>query len=902
MDTVNSKKSKKKLPEKFVFYFAAGEMEGHAGMKDLLGGKGANLAEMTALGLPVPPGFTISTEICQVYYENEQKLPESVKEVIVTQLQRVEKALQKEFGSNENPLLVSVRSGARASMPGMMDTILNLGLNDQTVLGLYKQSGSERFAWDSYRRFIQMYSNVVMGMNHSFLDVAMEDLKEDKSYKEDTDLKVEDLKLLVKKYKQLILEFTGKNFPSDPKEQLWGAVEAVFKSWNTSRAITYRELHNIPAHWGTAVNVQSMVFGNLGEDSGTGVAFTRDPSTGEKKFFGEYLINAQGEDVVAGIRTPKPITQKDVDKNGGGPSLEQALPAPYKQLVEVYHSLEKHYKDMQDIEFTIERGKLWMLQTRNGKRTARAALKIACDMIDEKLITEEEALLRLDPQSLDQLLHPTLDPQAEKSLLAKGLPASPGAAVGQVVFNSEDSVKWTNEGKKNILVRIETSPDDIEGMVTSQGILTSRGGMTSHAAVVARGMGKCCVAGCNDIHVDYNKKQFQVKGYVIKEGDVITLDGATGEVFLGEVKTIEPQLDEDFYRVMKLADKFRKLKVRANADTPLDAKTARNFGAEGIGLCRTEHMFFGSDRIDVVREMIMADSRDERIQALDKLEPMQKSDFKQLFQVMSGYPVTLRLLDPPLHEFLPHTEEEAKELADRLNWNLEKLNKKVKSLHEFNPMLGHRGCRLAITYPEIYAMQARAIASAAVEVIQLGQTLVPEIMIPLIVTEGELIHLRELVEKEVQSVQKKSGVNFDYLIGTMIELPRAALTADQIAQHADFFSFGTNDLTQTTLGISRDDAGRFLASYVTEGLLSEDPFQSIDQKGVGALVKTAVTLGRNEKPALKLGICGEHGGDPRSIEFFQNVGLDYVSCSPYRVPIARLSAARAVILQRGKEH
>ena len=890
------------LPDKCVYFFAVGETEGHAGMKDLLGGKGANLAEMTSLGLPVPPGFTISTEVCRVFYHNNQKLPEDVKCSVEQKLKKVENILQRQFGSEQNPLLVSVRSGARSSMPGMMDTILNLGLNDNTVLGLAKQSDNERFAWDSYRRFLQMYSNVVMGMNISFLEVALEDLKEAKKYKEDTELSVEDLKALVKKYKQLILEFTGKNFPSDPKQQLWGAIEAVFKSWNTPRAITYRELHNIPSHWGTAVNVQSMVFGNLGEDSATGVAFTRDPSTGEKKFFGEYLINAQGEDVVAGLRTPRSLTIQEAAKTGSGPSLEEVMPTSFRQLEEIYKKLEKHYRDMQDIEFTIERGQLWMLQTRNGKRTARAALKIACEMIDEKLITEEEALLRIEPQSLDQLLHPTLDPNDDRTLLAKGLPASPGAAVGQIVFSSEDAVKWASEGKKTILVRIETSPEDIEGMVAAQGILTSRGGMTSHAAVVARGMGKCCVAGCGDVQVDYKNKQIQVKGYVFREGDVLTLDGATGEVFLGQVKTIEPQLDEAFEKIMKLSDKYRQLKVRTNADTPQDAQTARRFGAEGIGLCRTEHMFFGNDRIDVVREMILADSDEERMQALHKLEPMQKSDFKKLFQVMDGLPVTIRLLDPPLHEFLPHTEQEAKDLAERLNWNLEKVNRKVRSLHEFNPMLGHRGCRLAITHPEIYAMQARAIAYAATEVIKDGQTLVPEIMIPLVATEGELLRLRELVEKEVRKAQQAASVTFEFKVGTMIELPRAALTADQIAQHADFFSFGTNDLTQTTLGLSRDDAGRFLATYVSEGLLPVDPFQTIDQKGVGQLVKMAVDLGRKEKSALKLGICGEHGGDPASIAFFQSLGLDYVSCSPYRVPIARLSAARAVILQRGKEH
>ncbi|MCB0356851.1 MAG: pyruvate, phosphate dikinase, partial [Bdellovibrionales bacterium] len=693
---------------------------------------------------------------------------------------------------------------------------------------------------------------------------------------------------------------TGKNFPMDPREQLWGAVEAVFRSWNTARAKTYREIHGIPAAWGTAVNVQSMVFGNMGDDSATGVAFTRDPSTGEKKFFGEYLINAQGEDVVAGIRTPKAITKKDVALNGDGPSLEEAMPESYLQLVEVYKKLENHYREMQDIEFTIERGRLWMLQTRTGKRTARAALKIACDMIDEKLISEKEALLRLDPHSLDQLLHPTLDPNVEKKLLAKGLPASPGAAVGAIVFSSEDAVKAQAAGKANVLVRIETSPEDIEGMVAANGILTSRGGMTSHAAVVARGMGKCCVAGCNDLQVDYAQKQIHVNGYVLKEGDIITLDGSTGEVFHGEVQTIEPRLDDDFKRVMELADKYRQLGVRTNADTAHDAEMARRFGAEGIGLCRTEHMFFGADRIDVVREMIMAETKEERLRALDKLEPMQKGDFYSLFQVMNGLPVTIRLLDPPLHEFLPHNDQEAEELAERLNIDVNKLKKKVRNLHEFNPMLGHRGCRLAITYPEIYAMQARAIATAAVEVINQGQQLVPEIMIPLVVTYQELAQLRALVESEVKKVQREQNKEFKFLVGTMIELPRAALTADEIAHHADFFSFGTNDLTQTTLGLSRDDAGRFLDTYVNEGLLEDDPFQSIDQVGVGSLVRTACELGKKTKSALKLGICGEHGGDPKSIEFFQDVGLDYVSCSPYRVPIARLSAARAVLLQRGR--
>lgn len=897
-------KVKVRLPEKFVYFFAAGESDGHAGMKGVLGGKGANLAEMTSLGLPVPPGFTISTEICKCFYENGEKLPGEVMESVEAQMARVEAKINKKFGSVENPLLVSVRSGARASMPGMMDTILNLGLNDEAVMGLANQSKNERFAWDSYRRFLQMYSDVVMGMNHSVLEVTLEDLKSDKKYSEDTDLTVEDLQLLVKKFKTQILEYTGKPFPMDPWEQLWGAIEAVFKSWNTPRAITYRELHGIPAHWGTAVNVQSMVFGNMGQDSATGVAFTRDPSTGEKKFYGEFLINAQGEDVVAGIRTPQPVTKADADKGDGEKllSLEEAMPKSYKELVEIYLKLENHYKDMQDIEFTIERGTLWMLQTRTGKRTAKAALKIACDMMDEGLIGEEEALLRLAPESLDQLLHPTLDPKAKKILLSKGLPASPGGAGGRVVFSSEEAVKLKSANEKSILVRVETSPDDIEGMVAAEGILTSRGGMTSHAAVVARGMGKCCVAGCGDIQVDYRQEQFHVNGYVVKKGDWITLDGSTGEVFLGEVKTIDPVLDDDFNKIMALADKYRQLKIRTNADNGKDASVARQFGAEGIGLCRTEHMFFGSDRIDCMREMIMAESLEERVAALNKLEVMQKNDFLELFEVMKGLPVTIRLLDPPLHEFLPHSEQDSSELALRLGWDIAKLNKKVKALHEFNPMLGHRGCRLAITYPEIYEMQAKAIALAASEVVSRGETLTPEIMIPLVATERELEILRDRVEKVVLAVQAKSGVKFAYLIGTMIELPRAALTADQIARSADFFSFGTNDLTQTCLGLSRDDAGKFLSTYVAEGIFAKDPFQSIDQKGVGSLVKTAVDLGRQEKNALKMGICGEHGGDPTSIEFFQAIGLDYVSCSPYRIPIARLSAARAVILQRGKEH
>ncbi len=899
-ETMVSPVSTTKKPEKFVYYFAAGEAEGSAKMKSILGGKGANLAEMTALGVPVPPGFTISTEICTHFYANGGALPDWVYPAAEEALKRVEKAIGKKFGDEKNPLLVSVRSGARASMPGMMDTILNLGLNDQTVEGLSESSQNPRFAWDSYRRFIQMYSDVVMGMNGSLLEVTLEDLKDEKKYKLDTELTVEDLKHLVKKFKEQVRSHTGKTFPNDPIEQLWGAVSAVFRSWNTPRALTYRELHSIPSEWGTAVNIQSMVFGNMGEDSATGVAFTRDPSTGEKVFFGEFLINAQGEDVVAGIRTPQTIT-KEAALKAGTKSLEELMPKAYAELVAIYQKLEKHYRDMQDIEFTIERGKLWMLQTRTGKRAARASLKIACDMVQEKLITEDEALLRIEPQSLDQLLHPTLDPNSEKTVLAKGLPASPGGVSGQIVFSSEEAVEWKEKGLKTILVRIETSPEDIAGMVASQGILTTRGGMTSHAAVVARGMGKCCVAGCGEVDVDYQTQTLRAKGYVLKKGDIITLDGSTGEVFLGEVKTIEPQLDEHFELIMKAADRVRRLKVRTNADTVNDAQTARRFGAEGIGLCRTEHMFFGADRIDAVREMILAESKDEREKALSKLLPMQREDFIGLFKVMKGYPVTIRLLDPPLHEFLPQTEEEIADLAVRIKYDVNRLRSKVRSLHEFNPMLGHRGCRLAITYPEIYQMQVRAIAEAAAEIIKGGDVLTPEIMIPLVGIDKELEILRRLTIQTVESVQRENDVKFAYLVGTMIELPRAAVTADAIAQYADFFSFGTNDLTQTTLGLSRDDSGKFLGTYVTSGLLAKDPFVSLDQGGVGILVKTGVDLGRRHKPDLKTGICGEHGGDPDSIGFFHKIGLDYVSCSPFRVPIARLAAAQAVLKSRQNE-
>ncbi len=884
------KKSATKLPSKIVYFFAQGKADGNAKMKNILGGKGANLAEMVSLGLPVPPGFTISTEVCQAFYDNGEKLPSEVVRATEEAMTQIEAVTGKKFGSTTMPLLVSVRSGARASMPGMMDTILNLGLNDQTVEALGKAAQNPRFAWDAYRRFLQMYSSVVMSMNGSLLEVILEDLKHDKSYKNDTDLTADDLKMLVAKYKKSISEHTGKTFPTDPKEQLIGAISAVFQSWNTARAITYRELHGYPDSWGTAVNVQSMVFGNMGDDSATGVAFTRNPSTGEKKFFGEFMFNAQGEDVVAGIRTPEHIE-----------NLQKKMPKAYAELVEVYQKLEKYFRDMQDIEFTIERGKLFMLQTRNGKRTMPAALKVARDMIAEKLISEEEALLRIDPKGLDQLLHPTLDPKAAKTKLTTGLPASPGAAVGQIVFTSEEAVEWSERGKKVILARVETSPEDIEGMVKAAGVITSRGGMTSHAAVVARGMGKCCVAGAGEIDIDYRAKTLKVNDYVLKEGDFVTLDGSTGDVFLGEVKTVVPSLDDNFTYIMSLADKFRTMGVRANADTPLDAVQARKFGAEGVGLCRTEHMFFNADRIDVVREMILADEREERVAALDRLLPMQREDFIGIFTAMDGLPVTIRLLDPPLHEFLPQSDAEIRELAIRIKWDENSVRSKVRNLHEFNPMLGHRGCRLAITYPEIYQMQARAIAEATIAVLKKGLKPKPEIMIPLVGMKEELKRLRRLVEVEVERVQEEMGMKFQYSIGTMIELPRAALIADQIAQYADFFSFGTNDLTQTTMGLSRDDSARFLGTYVSDGILAADPFQTIDREGVGQLVKKAVEFGRQTKPDIKLGVCGEHGGDPQSISFFQEVGLNYVSCSPFRVPIARLAAARAALESKKAE-
>jgi pyruvate,orthophosphate dikinase len=883
---------------KYVYFFGDGKAEGMAEMKSLLGGKGANLAEMTSIGLPVPAGFTITTEVCTEFYKNDRNYPSSLKEEVNSNMRKIEDLMGKKFGDPKNPLLVSVRSGARASMPGMMDTILNLGLNETTIRGIIEQSGDERFAYDAYRRFVQMYSNVVMGMDSSILEHILERRKEEKGTTLDTELTAEDWKDLVSIFKTKVRETLGKDFPEDPQEQLWGAIGAVFGSWMNQRAITYRKLNNIPVDWGTAVNIQSMVFGNMGQDCATGVAFTRDPSTGENYFYGEYLVNAQGEDVVAGIRTPQPLSK--AKKKDGVPAMEEVLPECYQQLVKIRDILEKHYLDMQDIEFTIEKGKLYMLQTRNGKRTARAAVKIAVDMVREGLIDERTAVLRVQPNQLDQLLHPSLDPAASRKVIAKGLPASPGAASGEVVFTADEAEAAAKIGLKVILVRIETSPEDIHGMHAAQGILTARGGMTSHAAVVARGMGKCCVAGCGEIKVDYAANEFSVNGMTLKKGDVITLDGSTGEVMLGNVPTVPPQLTGDFGTLMLWVDKFRKLKVRTNADTPADARVAREFGAEGIGLTRTEHMFFEADRIAAVREMILADSIEARKIALEKILPMQKGDFIGIFREMKDLPVTIRLLDPPLHEFLPHETKDIEALALTMGVSAQALKAKVEYLHEFNPMLGHRGCRLGVTFPEIYELQVQAIMEAACELTKNeGFSLVPEIMIPLVATVSELKSLRENSVRVCEEVMSRYGVRVEYLIGTMIELPRAALTADEIASEAEFFSFGTNDLTQTTFGLSRDDAGKFLPYYVEMGLLPEDPFVTLDQDGVGLLVRMGCEKGRSGRPGIKLGICGEHGGDPASVIFCHKIGLDYVSCSPFRVPIARLAAAHAA-LQEGK--
>lgn len=858
----------------WVYNFGGGQSDGDAGMKNLLGGKGANLAEMAAIGLPVPSGFTITTEVCTAFYKNNENYPTDLVEQVEMALRKIETELEMTFGDAENPLLVSVRSGARVSMPGMMDTVLNLGLNDQTVKGLETRSGDPRFAWDSYRRFIQMYSNVVMGYDHHEFEDVIDTLKRRKGYTQDTDLSAEDWQQVVTEFKAIVTDF-----PQDPKAQLWGAIGAVFGSWRLPRAVTYRKINDIPEDWGTAVNVQAMVFGNMGLTSGTGVAFTRDPSTGENYFYGEYLINAQGEDVVAGIRTPLPIDRMITD-----------MPDMYAQLVTVRQTLEKHYRDMQDIEFTIQQGKLYMLQTRNGKRTAKAALKIAVEMVSEGLITKAEAVQRIEASSLDQLLHPTLDPKAARDILTTGLPASPGAATGAIAFSADLAEEWAKDGRDVILCRIETSPEDIHGMHAANGILTSRGGMTSHAAVVARGMGRCCVAGAGAITMDYKSKTMTIGARQFAEGDVITLDGGTGEVMAGAVAWVEPELSGDFETLMAWADDFRTLGVRANAETPLDARTARNFGAEGIGLARTEHMFFDADRIQKVREMIFATDTKGREKALNALEPMQKGDFVDLFTVMQGLPVTVRLLDPPLHEFLPHSDKDIAEFASLAGLDEKTVRDRLNQLHESNPMLGHRGCRLGITFPEIYAMQARAILTAAVET---GAK--AEIMIPLIATAQELKILKDVVDAEVKAVTVATGKTCDYVVGTMIELPRAALMAAEIAEYAAFFSFGTNDLTQTTLGLSRDDAGKFLPEYVDRGIFTHDPFVRLDQSGVGRLVEMAAHEGRQTKPDLKLGICGEHGGDPSSIAFCHKIGLDYVSCSPYRVPIARLAAAQAAL-------
>ncbi len=881
---------------KYVYAFGAGKADGDGSMKELLGGKGANLAEMTSIGLPVPPGFTLTTEVCTSYYSNNRDFPEGLQSEVSSALKTLEQRMDKGFGDSDNPLLVSVRSGARASMPGMMDTVLNLGLNDQTIQGVIRQSNDPRFAYDSYRRFIQMFANVVKGMNGEAFAKILAEKKEQKNVELDTELSAEDLQELVVEFKQTYQESLGEVFPEDPLQQLWEAIGAVFGSWMTPRAVTYRKLHSIPSDWGTAVNVQGMVFGNMGDDCATGVAFTRDPSTGENYFYGEFLVNAQGEDVVAGIRTPQPINQAK-HKEGDLPSMEEVLPDSYEQLANIRSILEQHYKDMQDIEFTIEKGKLYMLQTRTGKRTAQAAIKVAVDMVKEKLITEKEAVLRVDPDQLDQLLHPSLDPAADKQVVAQGLPASPGAASGKVVFNADEAEEQTRLKKKVILVRIETSPEDIHGMNAAQGILTARGGMTSHAAVVARGMGKCCVSGCGDIKIDYEKQQLTTKsGQLIKRGDEITLNGSTGEVMLGVVPKVQPAVSGDFATFMAWADQVRRLKVRTNADTPRDAKVARDFGAEGIGLCRTEHMFFEGERIQAVREMILADDLEGRKHALDKILPMQKGDFIGLFREMKDLPVTIRLLDPPLHEFLPQTDDDISELANAVGIRFSEVKEHVASLHEFNPMLGHRGCRLAITYPEVYDMQVQAIMEATCELVKNeGFKIVPEIMIPLVSHVNELKILRANAIKVADGVCENYGIEIDYLIGTMIELPRAALTADAIAQEADFFSFGTNDLTQTTYGLSRDDAGHFLPDYVSRGVLKKDPFVALDQRGVGELVKIGFERGRQTRPDLKVGICGEHGGEPSSVTFCHDIGLDYVSCSPYRVPIARLAAAHAAL-------
>lgn len=904
---------------KRVYTFGNKQADGDGKMKELLGGKGANLAEMNLIGIPVPPGFTITTEVCTEYYKlGKDQVIELVKPEVEAAMKKIEGIMGMEFGSKENPLLMSVRSGSRASMPGMMDTILNLGLNDEVVEGLTQKTGNARFAWDSYRRFVQMYGDVVLGMkpeskeDHDPFEEIIDHMKEEKKVALDTEFTVEHLKEMVARFKNAVKEKTGNEFPTCAWEQLWGAVMAVFNSWMNDRAILYRKLNKIPEEWGTAVNVQAMVFGNMGDNSATGVAFTRDSATGENIFNGEYLVNAQGEDVVAGIRTPQEITLEgskrwaklqnisEEERKAKYPSLEEVMPTAYQELFNIQRNLEQHYKDMQDIEFTIQDGKLWMLQTRNGKRTGAAMVKIAIDMLAEGMIDEKTAILRVEPEKLDELLHPVFDKQALAStkVLAKGLPASPGAATGQIVFFAEDAEVWAAEGKQTILVRVETSPEDLKGMNVAQGILTARGGMTSHAAVVARGMGKCCVSGAGTVKIDYKTRTMTVDGNVFKEGDWISLNGSTGQVLDGKVKTMAAELSGDFAKLMELADKYSRMKVRTNADTPRDSKIAREFGAQGIGLCRTEHMFFEGDRIKAMREMILANDEAGRRKGLEKLLPIQRDDFEGIFEAMQGLPVTVRLLDPPLHEFVPHEEANQKEMAKELGITPEEVKAKVDSLHEFNPMLGHRGCRLGITYPEITEMQARAIIEAALNLKKKGVVAIPEIMIPLIGNVNELKNQEQIVRTTAEKVFAERNDRIEYLVGTMIEVPRAALTADEIAHVAEFFSFGTNDLTQMTLGFSRDDAGKFLPEYIDRGILKADPFQILDQTGVGQLVDMGVKKGRSVRNKLKVGICGEHGGEPSSVEFCHTVGMDYVSCSPFRVPIARLAAAHAVLKQK----
>ncbi len=882
---------------KWVYTFGGGKAEGRSDMRDLLGGKGAGLAEMANLGLPVPPGFTITTEVCTYFYAHQKSYPAELKGEVEAALGFLGKLTGKAFGDPDNPLLVSVRSGARASMPGMMDTVLNLGLNDETVEALAQRSGDRRFAYDSYRRFITMYSDVVLGVEHHHFEEILDEVKERNGYQLDTDLTAEDWAKLVERYKARVREEHGEDFPQDPHAQLWGAIGAVFGSWMNQRAITYRKLHALPESWGTAVNVQAMVFGNMGDTSATGVAFTRNPSTGDRRLYGEFLINAQGEDVVAGIRTPQEITEAArVESGSDKPSMEQAMPQAFAELTRIYDTLERHYRDMQDLEFTVEQGKLWMLQTRGGKRTAKAALKIAVELANEGLISRDEAVTRVEPATLDQLLHPTIDPNAERRVLASGLPASPGAASGEIVFSPDEAARLKGEGHKVILVRVETSPEDIHGMHAAEGILTARGGMTSHAAVVARGMGKPCVSGAGALRIDYAGGTVTAGGTTLKQGDLITVDGSTGQVLAGRVPMIEPELSGEFATLMGWADAVRKLGVRANADTPNDARVALKFGAEGIGLCRTEHMFFDEDRIRAVREMILADDERSRRAAIAKLLPMQRADFIELFEIMHGLPVTIRLLDPPLHEFLPHGEEEIAEVAADMGADPKKLTNRARELSEFNPMLGFRGCRLAIAYPEIAEMQGRAIFEAAVAAAKsTGRPVVPEVMVPLIATKAEFDLIKQAIDAMGQAVARETGVELRYHVGTMIELPRAALLAGEIAQTAEFFSFGTNDLTQTTYGISRDDAASFLGIYASRGILPGDPFVSIDREGVGELIKIGVERGRKTRAALQVGICGEHGGDPASVAFCHEIKLDYVSCSPFRVPIARLAAAQAAL-------